>query len=95
MAASRKDLQRGCRQSDEHSLFNCVDRQEEGDKCCSQSKSADCMQACNDIFRGLTYPTQEQRDRLQEMCGGSNPQVLSCVKEFHKETPIENVRKCK
>lgn len=94
VASSRKDLQRGCRQSDEHNLFNCLDLQEQGERCCSQSKSADCMQSCNAIFRSNNYPTQDQRDRLQELCGSSNPRVLSCVKDFHNETPLSNVRKC-
>lgn len=94
VASSRQDLQRGCRQSDEHNLFNCLDTQEQGENCCSQSRSADCMQACNDIFRANNYPTKEQRERLQYTCSDSNQQVLSCVKEFHKETPISNVRKC-
>lgn len=52
------------------------------------------MQACNAIFRGHNYPTKEQRGRLEDMCSESNPQVMSCVKDFHNETPISNVRKC-
>lgn len=85
----------GCRQSDEQSLFTCLDRQEAGDSCCSQSKTAECMQSCKDIFRTRFTPTKEQRYKVIKACENDDHKVLQCLKNLIDDTQASNLKICK
>lgn len=43
-SASKEELLVGCRQSDEQNLFSCFDRQDDGDECCGNARSSECLQ---------------------------------------------------
>lgn len=45
-SANRHDLGRGCRQSDEQSLYSCFERQETGEECCGSARTSECLQVC-------------------------------------------------
>lgn len=34
----------GCRRSDEQTLFQCFERQENGDNCCGNARTSECLQ---------------------------------------------------
>lgn len=34
----------GCRRSDEQTLFECFERQENGDNCCGNARTSECLQ---------------------------------------------------
>uniref|UniRef100_A0A1B0D106 Reversion-inducing cysteine-rich protein with Kazal motifs n=1 Tax=Phlebotomus papatasi TaxID=29031 RepID=A0A1B0D106_PHLPP len=91
-ASSLQDLMVGCRQSDEQSLFTCLDRQEGGDSCCSQSKTAECMQSCKDIFRTRFTPTKEQRYKVIKACENDDHKVLQCLKNLIDNTQAETTQ---
>ncbi|XP_055691671.1 reversion-inducing cysteine-rich protein with Kazal motifs [Lutzomyia longipalpis] len=91
-ASSVEELLPGCRQSDEQSLFTCLDRQESGDACCLQSRTAECMQACRDIFRTRFTPTKEQRHRVVKMCEAGDHRVLQCLRNLIDYTPTSNLK---
>lgn len=92
-ATSNADLLQGCRQSDEIEFFNCLERQEVGESCCSLSRTDDCLDSCLDIFKAQLTPTKQQRNLVEEACS-DNLRVLNCVKNFTKVTPATNTQKC-
>lgn len=44
----------GCRRSDEQTLFECFERQENGDNCCGNARTSDCLQVKERIYINLT-----------------------------------------
>lgn len=44
LSASTKDLKSFCRESDEYTLFTCIDQLERNMECCSNAKTHDCLQ---------------------------------------------------
>ncbi|GAB0089452.1 AGAP012576-PA [Sergentomyia squamirostris] len=92
-ASARHDLLSGCRQSDEQTLFTCLDRQEAGDACCTQSRTAECMQACRDLFRTRSTPTKDQRQKVANICESSGDhKILQCLKNFVDYAPTVNLK---
>lgn len=94
-ATSSSDLIHGCRQSDEIDFFGCLERQKNGETCCSNSKSDDCHRVCREIFRSRWTPSSSLRLKVQETCEKNSPKVMECVKDFIKVTPAKNLHKSK
>lgn len=92
-ATSQYDLYQGCRQSDEIAFFSCVDRQSEGENCCSHARTEDCKNICTDIFKSDATPSKNQRKLIMDYCEFSSPRVLNCIKNFTKVTPATNLQK--
>lgn len=72
-----------------------MDRQEQGDSCCSNSKTEECRRACLDIFRTNLTPNQQQRDLVEEACEVTSPKVLDCIKNYTKVTPATDLEERK
>lgn len=50
ISASTMDLKSFCRQSDELTLFSCIDQMERNTECCSNANSPDCRQVKSQEF---------------------------------------------
>lgn len=94
-ASRREDLLTGCRHSDEQQLFNCVERQEDGDSCCGQARTSECLLACKDVFRSNQTPNKHQRELVQNTCSNNNTDVLQCIKGYVEVTINGNLKHCK
>lgn len=95
-SANRHDLSRGCRQSDEQSLYACFERQETGEECCGSARTSECLQACREIFHNHRTATKEQREHVERVChdNNTNMKVLNCVRQQTDLTPISNSKQC-
>lgn len=96
-SSHRQDLSRGCRQSDEQSLYSCFERQETGDECCGSARTSDCLQACREIFQSQQTATKEQREHVAKVCNDNNTnmKVWNCVRQYTDLTPINNSKQCR
>lgn len=92
-ATSDLDLVQGCRQSDEIEFFHCLERQKNGEECCSNARNDDCNQVCLEIFRSRWTPNPSLRVKVQEICETNSPKVMECVKDFIKVTPAKDLHK--
>ncbi|KAK5641309.1 hypothetical protein RI129_009856 [Pyrocoelia pectoralis] len=92
-AISEYDLYQGCRQSDEIDFFSCIDKQNQGESCCSHARTNDCRNACTEIFKNHLTPSKIQRNQVISQCEYSSPKVLNCIKNFTKVTPATNLHK--
>lgn len=90
--SSRADVQRGCRQSDEQSLFSCLDKQEIGEECCRNARTSDCLQACRFIFRSKATPTLDVINAALKLCNESSPIVTECIRNETNVMPANNLR---
>ncbi|XP_030025973.2 reversion-inducing cysteine-rich protein with Kazal motifs [Manduca sexta] len=63
-----------CRRSDEIPLFDCVKRQREAQKCCSQTQSVACHMACREVLWRVDQPraVSEAKSRAIEECTDSH-----------------------
>lgn len=93
-SAKRDNLQTGCRHSDEQRLFDCVQRQEDGDSCCGHARTSECLLACKDIFRTNQTPNKHQRELVQRTCSNNNTDVLQCIKTYTEVTVNGNLKHC-
>lgn len=92
MASKKEELLAGCRHSDEQRLFNCVQRQEDGDGCCGQARTSECLMACKDVFRSNQTPNKQQRELVQNTCSNNNTDVLECIKGYVEVTINGNLK---
>ncbi|XP_039290122.1 reversion-inducing cysteine-rich protein with Kazal motifs isoform X1 [Nilaparvata lugens] len=92
-AGSRHDLIPNCRQSDEISFFNCLDRQQVGEDCCGSARNAECQTACQTVFRSELTPNREARENLSVACSDSSPRVMSCINNFIRVSTVSNAHK--
>lgn len=67
-----------CRQSDEYSLFSCIEQLERKTECCSNAKSYDCLQTCQQMFNKTTSMI-DLENLLYENCNANNVDVIDCV----------------
>ncbi|CAH2093095.1 unnamed protein product [Euphydryas editha] len=86
-AADATALTEPCRRSDEIAFFDCVQRQQEAQWCCSQTQSLSCHEACQRaVWRvGQTRADSGARERAIEMCEQSPP-LLHCMRELTGST---------
>lgn len=83
-----------CRRSDEIALFDCIQRQQEGHWCCSQTQSLSCHEACRRaVWRvGQTRADSSTRERAFEMCEQS-PQLLNCLRDLTASSVLTDTSK--
>lgn len=74
-ARSRNDLGRNCRSIAEPAFFNCLDRQDVSDRCCSDTPSSRCKAVCRALFIQDSI-TASQRSAVENLC---NPGIMSCI----------------
>uniref|UniRef100_A0A1Y9H237 Reversion-inducing cysteine-rich protein with Kazal motifs n=1 Tax=Anopheles dirus TaxID=7168 RepID=A0A1Y9H237_9DIPT len=91
--SSRDDLRAGCRASDEQQLFGCLKRQEDGHRCCSSARTAECLQACGQVFQRYQTPGKAQREQVLTACRTNNSNVMQCIKGFIDVTFNRNLKR--
>ncbi|XP_045518029.1 reversion-inducing cysteine-rich protein with Kazal motifs isoform X1 [Pieris brassicae] len=86
-ASDASALSTACRRSDEIAFFDCVQKQQEAQWCCSQTQSLSCHEACSRaLWRvGQTRANISDRDRAVEACDQSPP-LLRCLSELTAST---------
>lgn len=95
ISSNRSDLTDGCRHSDEQRLFGCVKRQEDGESCCANARTSECLQACQDIFRTHRTPSRQQRELVHSACSNNNTNILQCIKAYVEVTVNDNLKQCR
>ncbi|XP_058833021.1 reversion-inducing cysteine-rich protein with Kazal motifs isoform X1 [Topomyia yanbarensis] len=93
IASNQNDLLVGCRHSDEQTMFSCIQRQEDGDRCCASARTSECLLACKDIFRSKHTPTKQQRELVQNTCINNNSNILQCITSYIEVTVNSNLRR--
>ncbi|XP_050348041.1 reversion-inducing cysteine-rich protein with Kazal motifs [Nymphalis io] len=86
-AADATALAEPCRRSDEIAFFDCVQRQQEAQWCCSQTQSLSCHEACQRaVWRvSQTRADSGARERAIELCEQSPP-LLHCMRDLTAST---------
>lgn len=95
ISSSPEDLRTFCRESDELTLFSCIDQQERNDECCANAKTQPCMQTCQEILQRKNSTYIEQQDDLFKNCKQINTDVIDCVQQNVDTTPHTNSEQCK
>ncbi|KOB77848.1 Serine protease inhibitor [Operophtera brumata] len=72
-----------CRRSDEIDFFNCVQKQQDAQWCCTQTQSLKCHEACQKVLWRAGHSKIESgaREKAVEECDQS-PALLKCLKEM-------------
>ncbi|XP_050097347.1 reversion-inducing cysteine-rich protein with Kazal motifs [Anopheles aquasalis] len=91
--SSQDELRSGCRPSDEQSLYGCLKRQEDGHRCCSSARTAECLQACGEVFRRHQTPSRGLREQVLTACRSNNSNVMQCIKGFIDVTFSRNLKR--
>ncbi|XP_061379203.1 reversion-inducing cysteine-rich protein with Kazal motifs [Danaus plexippus] len=86
-ASDASALSEPCRRSDEINFFDCVQKQQEGQWCCSQTRSISCHEACQKaVWRvGQTRADSGAREKAAELCEQS-PALLHCFRDLTAST---------
>jgi len=84
-AKSREELANFCQSGNEMAIFNCLDKHEEGQRCCQSARSSRCRAVCKSIFIQDYLPTQSQLNSANTYC---DPQVAACMQNYTKATPL-------
>ncbi|XP_053683316.1 reversion-inducing cysteine-rich protein with Kazal motifs [Sabethes cyaneus] len=93
IASKQEELLSGCRHSDEQTMFSCIQRQEDGDSCCGQARTSECLIACKDVFKNQRTPTRQQRLLVQSTCSNNNSNILQCIKSYVEVTVNSNLKR--
>lgn len=90
LAGGRKDLEGDCRQSDELEFFSCLERQEDGEKCCNNVANDTCRAMCTTTYHnpGKSSPNQLNDNHCQN-------QMPKCLKTITEAESAENPKQCK
>nr|XP_034834527.1 reversion-inducing cysteine-rich protein with Kazal motifs [Maniola hyperantus] len=93
-AADASALSEPCRRSDEIAFFDCVQRQQEAQWCCSQTQSLSCHEACQRaVWRvGQTRADSGVREKAVELCEQSPP-LLHCLRDLTVSTVLTDTSK--
>ncbi|XP_050081387.1 reversion-inducing cysteine-rich protein with Kazal motifs [Anopheles maculipalpis] len=91
--SSREDLRTGCRASDEQQLYGCLKRQEDGHRCCSSARTAECLEACGQVFQRYQTPSKAMREQVLTACRTNNSNVMQCIKGFIDVTFNRNLKR--
>ncbi|XP_052861672.1 reversion-inducing cysteine-rich protein with Kazal motifs [Anopheles cruzii] len=91
--SSQDELRPGCRPSDEQSLFGCLKRQEDGHRCCGSARTAECLQACGEVFRRHQTPSRALREQVLSACRSNNSNVMQCIRGFIDVTFNRNLKR--
>ncbi|CAK1587115.1 unnamed protein product [Parnassius mnemosyne] len=86
-ASDARALSPVCRRSDELAFFDCVQRQQEAQWCCSQTVSLSCHEVCESVVWrvGLGRFDSSLTDHAAEVCEGS-PVLLRCLYDLTAST---------
>ncbi|XP_049875810.1 reversion-inducing cysteine-rich protein with Kazal motifs isoform X2 [Pectinophora gossypiella] len=86
-AADTTALTDACRRSDEIAFFDCVQRQQEAQWCCSQTQSLTCHEACRSVLWRLGQARVDitAKDRAVEACDQS-PELMHCLRDLTAST---------
>ncbi|CAH2043989.1 unnamed protein product, partial [Iphiclides podalirius] len=86
-ASDARALSPVCRRSDEIAFFDCVQRQQEAQWCCSQTVSLSCHEVCESVVWrvGLGRFDSSLTDHAAEVCEGS-PALLRCLYDLTAST---------
>ncbi|CAL1527975.1 unnamed protein product [Lymnaea stagnalis] len=79
LADSKEAMMRACRESNEISLFSCVQLQEDGNQCCSRAKGTSCGIVCRGVYLTGNNNSKPTRLTLQQHCGVQDKKVADCV----------------
>ncbi|XP_014472155.1 PREDICTED: reversion-inducing cysteine-rich protein with Kazal motifs [Dinoponera quadriceps] len=94
VSGSRNDLAEYCRPSDEPEFFSCLEKREEGERCCSNVSNDTCRSICKDLF----YKTGKQSSLKLYNSMGCFHQVPKCLKSLaevkHAEDPKQHLHCC-
>lgn len=91
LAGSRSHLQStSCRESDEIEFYSCLERREDGDRCCSNVANVTCRVACRELFhkRGKGASLKLYTSK------GCFHQVPKCLKRAVESPHVENPKQC-
>uniref|UniRef100_T1GQ23 Reversion-inducing cysteine-rich with Kazal motifs N-terminal domain-containing protein n=1 Tax=Megaselia scalaris TaxID=36166 RepID=T1GQ23_MEGSC len=65
--------------------------QENGDICCSSSRTSECFQACRKVFEKNSTHFKKNQQYLKDTCNEeSNPEVFDCIEGQRRQTPLSN-----
>lgn len=53
ISMSSQDTLTSCRRSDEQTLFDCFERQQQGDNCCGSARTSECLQVSNRVVSSI------------------------------------------
>ncbi|XP_014371379.2 reversion-inducing cysteine-rich protein with Kazal motifs isoform X2 [Papilio machaon] len=86
-AGDARALTSVCRRSDEIAFFDCVQRQQEAQWCCSQTVSLSCHEACERVVWrvGLGRFDSSLTEHAADLCEGS-PALLRCLYDLTAST---------
>ncbi|XP_046867726.1 reversion-inducing cysteine-rich protein with Kazal motifs [Drosophila willistoni] len=87
-ASSSSAPVKSCRRSDEQVLYDCFERQEAADLCCSQARTSQCLQACHGVFEPSS--SSQERVDIDSACGARNTDVVQCIHNHTDMTPLVN-----
>lgn len=91
ISSSTQELRPYCRQSDEFTLFSCIEQQEHNNECCSNAKTHDCLQICQRMLFNKEGDSLKDLDlSLQKSCKENNLDVIDCVHEVVDVKFIQN-----
>lgn len=84
-------LENSCRPSDELEFYSCLERREEGERCCSDVSNTTCRSVCRDLFH---KPGKQFSLKLYSS-KGCFTQVPKCLKTVVESANPENPKQCK
>ncbi|XP_048478650.1 reversion-inducing cysteine-rich protein with Kazal motifs [Plutella xylostella] len=93
-AAAANATALACRRSDELAFFDCVEKQEDAQRCCSQTQSLSCQAACQKVLWRLGHDHVDinAKDKAEEQCEQSPP-LLQCLRDLTASTVHEDTAK--
>ncbi|XP_028029214.1 reversion-inducing cysteine-rich protein with Kazal motifs isoform X1 [Bombyx mandarina] len=93
-ALDAKALTESCRRSDEIAMFDCMDKQQEAQWCCSQTQSVSCHEACQKVLRRLGHSRidGDAKEAAVDACEQS-PELLHCLRDLTSSTVVGDTSK--
>ncbi|KAL4222440.1 hypothetical protein ACF0H5_018479 [Mactra antiquata] len=89
-AQSEADVLTQCSHSTEDAkLFECIDRQRDGEKCCNKAVTTDsltCKATCWNMYLTNTITDQDSKRNLRQHCTGRNKEVVQCLQKQTRTT---------
>lgn len=89
-AQSETDIQAHCSHSTEDpKLFECIDRQRDGEKCCGKTITTDslqCKATCWNMYLTNSITNPDSKRNLRQRCTGRNKEVVQCLQKQTRST---------
>jgi reversion-inducing-cysteine-rich protein with kazal motifs len=79
-----------CRKSDEFTLYSCIEKLERNAECCSNAKTHDCLQICQQMLFNKSGSFRNLADDLNRSCKENNLDVIDCIHDNINTKTIEN-----